>query len=312
MSTKNIWLDCDPGIDDALAILLLGADQQKTNLLGLSVSSGNLPMETVKNNALRLSSLAGLYDVPVVTGSTAPLFGKAHPAGDVHGSDGLGGYIPPKTEKTAIEDNGLLYCRNTLMSLGEDETCDLLLTAPMTNAALLLKTFPEVKEKIHQIIFMGGSLSGGNTTPYAEFNIYHDPEAAKIVLNSGIPCTMIGLDLTLKNGITRDQLAHMKEKPGGLHQGAAKMLEHYGQAPSNIGKERVPIHDALVAACAMEPELFSGHTVKVGVDCSQGQKRGQTYQSEQGAEIHFLDSMNLPAFMDLFENSLNRLEENLG
>ena len=157
MNKTNIWIDCDPGIDDAVALAMAAASRNQLNILGISTVAGNQTSDRVTGNALKLTTFFGMDDVPVVRGARGPLVRPVEPAEDIHGADGLGGCGLPETEKKTASESGIFYMYSRIMGLPEGETVTLVPTGPMTNIALLLRTFPEVKERIGRIVFMGGS-----------------------------------------------------------------------------------------------------------------------------------------------------------
>ena len=201
----KVIMDCDPGIDDGIALAYAAAHQDELELLAITTFAGNATIDKVTKNALELADFYGLK-VPVAKGQERPLVKEPLHAEEFHGETGLGHCVLPETKKELASDNAVLFIRDILNDLPEGEQVTVIETAPMTNLALLLRIFPEVKEKIRQIVFMGGAAKGGNITPAAEFNIYADPEAAKIVFSSGIPLVMCGLDATLKCNLTRNQI----------------------------------------------------------------------------------------------------------
>lgn len=201
----QVIMDCDPGIDDGIALAYAAAHQDELELLAVTTSAGSTRIERVTKNALELVDFYGLK-VPVAGGQDRPLVKAAIYAEEFHGETGLGHCVLPEAKSEAASDNAVLFIRDILNAIPEGEQVVMIETAPMTNLALLLKVFPEIKNKIRKIVFTGGAAKGGNITPAAEFNIYADPEAAKIVFDSGIPLIMCGLDATLKCNLTRNQI----------------------------------------------------------------------------------------------------------
>ncbi|GMA91488.1 nucleoside hydrolase [Homoserinibacter gongjuensis] len=187
-----VILDVDTGVDDALA-LLFAAAHPELDLIGVSCVAGNAPLLQVVENTLRVLALAGATDVPVAAGAHRPLIESPRDASHVHGADGLAGVELPPAVRTAESDGAVAFLRRRILASPEPVT--LVALAPQTNLALLLRTHPEVTANIGRIVFMGGSASVGNATALAEFNVWHDPEAASIVLGSGVPLFMYGLDV---------------------------------------------------------------------------------------------------------------------
>ena len=191
MEKINIWIDCDPGIDDAVALAMAAASRDRLHILGISTVAGNQTSDRVTGNALKLASFLGMDDVPVVRGARGPLVREVEPAGDIHGATGLGNCELPATTKQTASESGIFYMYSRIMELPEEEKVTLVPTGPLTNIALLLRTFPQVQARIEKIVLMGGSSSGGNVTPAAEFNIWADPEAAQMVFAAGLPTVMV-------------------------------------------------------------------------------------------------------------------------
>ena len=203
---KNIIIDCDPGIDDAVALAAAFANRDKLNILGICTVAGNQSIDKVTENALRIVNFLGAPEIPVAKGASEPLVKKACPAATVHGENGLGNTELPKGDNVIVSNNAITFMEETIRNLPEGEKITLVPLGPLTNIALLLKVYPEVKEKIDEICLMGGSASGGNVTATAEFNIWHDPEAAKIVFESGVNVVMCGLDVTRICGLDKEHI----------------------------------------------------------------------------------------------------------
>ncbi|GAA3887715.1 nucleoside hydrolase [Leifsonia kafniensis] len=190
--TIPVILDVDTGVDDALAILFAVAHPE-IDVLGISCVAGNASLERVVENTLRILDVAGAPDIPVAAGARRPLIERARDASHVHGEGGLGTLRLPPSERTAVPISSVELMHSLLRDSPHPVT--LVALAPQTNLALLLRQYPDIINKIERIVFMGGSASVGNATAVAEFNVWHDPEAAAIVLDSGVPTFMYGLDV---------------------------------------------------------------------------------------------------------------------
>ncbi len=219
MRPTPVILDVDPGRDDAVAIML-ACGAPELNVRAVTTVAGNVPLETTTANALRVLSLLGRGDVPVGVGAEGPLHGPLVAAEDVHGEDGLGG---TKLPKPAFGPDGRGAVRLLADALRESaEPVTLIPLAPLTNIAIFLREHPGLRERISRIVLMGGSMGPGNTTPHAEFNIHADPEAAGEVFESGLPITMVGLDVTREAGAGPAEVAKMLSLgPMGENRGAA-------------------------------------------------------------------------------------------
>ena len=265
-------MDCDPGIDDGIALAYAAAHQDEIELLAVTTFAGNQTIDKVTKNALELVDFYGLK-VPVARGQERPLVKEVIHAEEFHGETGLGHCVLPETGTKAASDNAVFFIREILDDLPEGQQVTFIETAPMTNLALLLRVFPEVKDKIRRIVFMGGAVKGGNVTPAAEFNIYADPEAAKIVFEAGIPLVMCGLDATMKCNLTRNQIMKLCQSGNPV---ARACGDTAGYVLENSSKYRcvASIHDAVPFMYLLHPEFFKMEKAILDVDCSDGAGRG--------------------------------------
>lgn len=265
-------MDCDPGIDDGIALAYAAAHQDEIELLAVTTFAGNQTIDKVTKNALELVDFYGLK-VPVARGQERPLVKEVIHAEEFHGETGLGHCVLPETGTKAASDNAVFFIREILDDLPEGQQVTFIETAPMTNLALLLRVFSEVKDKIRRIVFMGGAVKGGNVTPAAEFNIYADPEAAKIVFEAGIPLVMCGLDATMKCNLTRNQIMKLCQSGNPVARACGDMA---GYVLENSSKYRcvASIHDAVPFMYLLHPEFFKMEKAILDVDCSDGAGRG--------------------------------------
>ena len=268
----KVIMDCDPGIDDGIALAYAAAHQDELELLAITTFAGNATIDKVTKNALELVDFYGLK-VPVARGQERHLVKEVIHAEEFHGETGLGHCVLPETGTKAASDNAVFFIREILDDLPEGQQVTFIETAPMTNLALLLRVFPEVKDKIRRIVFMGGAVKGGNVTPAAEFNIYADPEAAKIVFEAGIPLVMCGLDATMKCNLTRNQIMKLCQSGNPVARACGDMA---GYVLENSSKYRcvASIHDAVPFMYLLHPEFFKMEKAILDVDCSDGAGRG--------------------------------------
>jgi len=272
----KIIIDTDPGTDDAVAVLLALANFKDDEILGISTVAGNVPVEKGTHNALRILALAGRDSIDVYEGCSQPLERDLVTAEWVHGGDGLAGLDFPKPNKEKSETHAVDFIGNTIMNSKEKVSIGVL--GPMTNIAKSLNTYPEIVKNIDKIVFMGGSATGGNTTPVAEFNIYVDPQAAKIVFDSGIPLVMMGLDVTRQALASEDRIERLKDintKTGSLFLGLMTSLNHIPLVKEKF-PNGTPVHDAFVTAYMVNPEIIEGIKVNVEVETSSELTMGQT------------------------------------
>ena len=287
MQQTSIILDVDTGVDDAFAVLF-AAMHPAINLLGITCVDGNTHVDQVVANTLKVLDAAGAGDIPVARGAVRPLLGKSQYAEYVHGADGMGdlGIAPSKRKvdsRSAVE-----LLRDLIESSKEPVT--LVPVAPLTNIALFLRAFPETAKKIHRIVLMGGSASAGNATPAAEFNVWHDPEAAAIVFQSGVPITMYGLDVFMRPGITSQEAAQLRKSPEPSAQFAGKLIEAFIE---RLHVSPITLGDFGAVATAIHPELFTTEMFDVVVDTSSGPARGQTICDRRDAFLKDLEPLSL-------------------
>lgn len=273
MKKRKIIIDCDPGADDAVMLALAAAHQDQLEILGVTTVSGNRDVHTVTRNALDLTEYFGL-DVPVVRGMLAPILREADLSVNEKTGAGLGGCSLVRSSKKEEADNGILYMCRMLEELEEGEKLTLVATGPLTNIALLLRVFPEVRDRIGQIVFMGGSLSGGNFTDAAEFNFYKDPEAAQMLFHEKLPLVMCGLDVTEQCTLTRHQILKLCQSGKKAAKLCGDMLGFCLEHSPEKFRGEISVHDAVPMMYLLHPEIFQGEYKILDVDCSDGASRG--------------------------------------
>lgn len=273
MNKRNIIIDCDPGIDDAIAIIYAAANDDRLNILGITTVTGNQSIEKVTNNALKLVSFLK-KDIKVAKGADTPLLREKRVAVGVHGSTGMGNYELPEPTNKLLAENAVEFLKNTILASNEKIT--LVPIGPLTNIALLFKVYPETKDKIDEIVLMGGAIHGGNATPTAEFNIWADPEAAKIVFDSKVKIVMAGLDVTHHSGLYRDDVKELLESNGKVSNMCGQILDFYFKGDHVKNGSFTPIHDACAVMYLLHPEIYSYRHMPVDIDCSYSLNRGMT------------------------------------
>jgi pyrimidine-specific ribonucleoside hydrolase len=254
-------IDCDPGCDDALAIML-AVGSGRFDLLGITTVAGNSTGENTYRNALRVLDVIGA-SVEVCRGADGPMMRPLVTAPAVHGAGGLGA--------TAVVD--AVVCRSSRPAVdfiasvlsSEERRVTLIPVGPLTNIALFLLAHPGLKKKIERIVLMGGAVGEGNWTPSAEFNMYVDPEAARVVFESGVPITMIGLDVTHKALVYPQEVEALRES-GPVGRFAASLMDTYSAFYRSHGFLGNPIHDALAVAAACEPDIVKTRRLRVDVE----------------------------------------------
>ena len=259
--TTPILLDCDPGHDDAIALLLALASPE-VELLGVTTVAGNQTLEKTTANALRILEFVDRGDIPVAAGADRPLVREPYVAAHVHGETGLDGPDLPPARGAPISEHAVDFLARTIRDAGRPVT--LVPTGPLTNVALLLALHPDVRPE--RIVLMGGAIAEGNVTPAAEFNIWADPEAAQRVFASGLDVTMIGLDVTHKALFTPEQSAELAQR-GRVGKLVAELFAFYhGYHARTYGWPGSPIHDALAVAYVARPDIVETLHRHVEVD----------------------------------------------
>lgn len=273
MSPFPVVIDCDPGHDDAIALMLAAASAE-VELLGVTTVAGNTTVDKTTRNALAVLELIGRTDVPVAMGSDVPLERNLITAEHVHGSTGLDGPELPAPVMQPHELSAVPFLANALAT--SDQAVTLIPLGPLTNIAMLISAHPDLVERIEQIVMMGGAINLGNITPAAEFNVYVDPEAADLVFRSGLDITMIGLDVTHRARLTTDHADELRPR-GPAGEFVADLLDFFvPNYQRRMGFTGAPIHDALAVAHAIWPDLVETGSYAVEVDISDGPSAGRT------------------------------------
>jgi pyrimidine-specific ribonucleoside hydrolase len=300
-----ILLDCDPGHDDAIALLLALASPE-LELLGVTTVAGNQTLEKTTANAIRVLDFVGRDDVPVAAGAAAPLVREAYVAAYVHGETGLDGPDLPPPRREPLQKHAADFLAEQIRARNGAVT--LVPTAPLTNIALLLALHPDARPE--RIVLMGGAIAEGNVTPAAEFNIWADPEAAARVFASGIDLTMVGLDVTHKALFTR---AHEQRLEGRVGEMVRALLEFYGEFHRrHYGWDGSPIHDAVAVAHVARPDLLETLDRGVKLDTGPELSRGRTYvdvwrRADWEPNAHVAVDIHADDFLELLVERLNSL-----
>jgi purine nucleosidase len=265
MLPRPLIIDCDPGVDDAIALLLAFASPDEFDLLGITTVAGNVPLALTQANARRLCHLAQRTDVRVYAGCPRPLLRPLITAEDIHGSTGLVGVVLPEPTMALQTQHAVAFLIEQCTTAVAPITIAAL--GPLTNLAVALIQCPAMAKGIDQVVVMGGALGSGNITPAAEFNFYVDPHAAKVVLEAGLPLTMLGLDVTHQVVTTPARLATLEALGTPLGQAVAALLGHYGQDDvDRHGLAGPPLHDPCVIAYLLRPDLFTGRPMQVAIE----------------------------------------------
>lgn len=306
MEKMKIIIDCDPGHDDAIAIMV-AAQHPNIDLLALTTVAGNQTLNKTTVNALHICEHLQL-DIPVYAGMSLPLVREQVVADNVHGESGLDGPIFEPLHTQTQPQHAVNYLIETLLASNGDIT--LVPVGPLTNIATAMRMEPKILSKIQRIVLMGGAYGTGNFTPSAEFNIFADPEAADIVFRSGVKLIMMGLDVTNQTICTPDIIQRMEaigNKAGSLF--ADIMRFTLNSQKIAFGLEAGPVHDVTCIAYLIAPELFTTQDMNVVVDINRGPCYGRTVCDtinclKQPANCTVGTSIDLPKFWDLVEKAV--------
>lgn len=313
MNQTRVILDCDPGIDDAISILTALASPDELEVLAITTSAGNVGLDQTTRNACALRSLAGRNDVPVYAGADRPLVRALQEARHVHGATGLGPdtQIPegaPADDLPAVE-----YLVRTLCDAAPS-SITLVPTGPLTNIAAALQRAPDIAQAIDQIVLMGGAYrEGGNITASAEFNIFTDPDAARVVLECGRPVTMIGLDATYQFRITPDRMAALKAMDHPVTDLFHRMMTHINAVYGELyGAEGAALHDPCTTCFLLAPDLFQTVDARIDVETDSDLTRGHTAvdmhdRTDKPANARWVTQLDGDGLFDLITERLRRL-----
>jgi inosine-uridine nucleoside N-ribohydrolase len=300
MNSRKIIIDTDPGIDDAVAILL-ALQSPRFDLLGITTVAGNIGIRTTTRNAGRILALADRDDVPVITGAAGPLARPGFDTVDIHGSDGLGGVAFPESRISA-RDGAAAWIAEQLEA-GEAGSIDILALGPLTNIALLVHDHPAAARRIGRIIAMGGAVhEPGNIGARSEFNIFADPEAAETVFRAGLPLTLIPLDVTRRVRASRETTALLAGSPREAAQASGALIDAYFQ--STTGSESRPLHDPCVMLYALAPELFRVERLELAVDLGSTREAGALTLIAGGSAVDVATGVDGAAALDLLVRGL--------
>lgn len=284
---KKIIIDCDPGHDDAVAILLALAQKDVLEVAAITTVCGNNTLENMTKNAQLIATVTG--EKPLIAqGADKPFISEPIISSEFHGVSGMDGHTNTPPINAPVSDQSALETMKQILE-NSDTKVTIVGLGPLTNLAILIKAYPHLKQNIEQISLMGGSLYGGNITKTAEFNIYVDPEAAHIVFNSGIPILMSGIELTEQVQIYPEEYAQLRTKsePGRFF---SELMDFYILKTEAFGTTGCVMHDPCAIACLIQPELFKGIRGHVDIGLTD-ENRGKTTltPSEAGTTIAYTE-----------------------
>ncbi|HKY56221.1 MAG TPA: nucleoside hydrolase [Anaerolineales bacterium] len=314
MSPHRIIIDTDPGIDDALTFLFaLSAPEIK--LEALTTTQGNVTLEKATRNALSVLELARASHIPVVQGSLLPLVQPLQASDSVHGASGLGNANLPEPRTKPISGNAVDFLIETI--LAEPNEISVFPIGPLTNIALAIRKEPRFAKAVKELVIMGGAIQdGGNVTPLAEFNIFVDPHAAHIVFHSGIPITLIPLDVTQKCLLKQGHIDHLLKMNSPISRFINDAVHIYIEASYARGFEGCALHDPLTLATILAPELLTLKEYYVDVDISGGVSMGNTFAdiyniTKKPANMKVAMNVRSDEFVDLFVQHMEALSKSI-
>jgi len=311
---RDLIIDTDPGADDVVALLLALASKDELNVLAITTVAGNVRIDKTSRNARLAREWAGREEVPVYAGAGRPLVRPPIYAENIHGKEGLPGVEVHEPAKGLAKGNAVQYLVETL-SKAAPHSITVAMLGPQTNLALALIQAPEITQGIKEVVVMGGAhFNGGNITPVAEFNLFADPDAAKVVLASGVKLTYVPLDVTHKILTSEQRLKQIEALNNNAGKLVGNILNEYVKADMvHYGLPGGPVHDASVIAWLLKPEMFTGRQINVVIDSREGPSFGQTVADwydtlGQPKNVFWIENGDAQGFFDLLTERLARLK----
>ena len=310
MKKPKVLLNVDTGVDDAQA-LLLALRSPDLEVVGITTVAGNVDVDQVTANTLKVLDIADAPEIPVAKGMSHPLVEPTRYVPEIHGQNGLGNLNPPPSSRSLADVHAVEFLIETLMAA--DEPITLVPLAPLTNVGVALRVEPRIKEKIEQVVLMGGSaFAGGNATQWAEANIFYDPEAAHILFTSGLPIIMYGWDVYVQVGFARHEVQAFVDSPNPWAQFAARLMQF---ELDNFGLGVAYIGDAGAVAAVIQPEGLTTRHMHVAVELQGAQTRGMTVVDPRGLviapdklpeppNVHVGVAVDVEAYKRLFRETL--------
>ena len=312
MPVRKIILDCDPGQDDAINLLLALSSPEELEILGVTTVAGNVPLELTQRNARLMLDIAGRDDVRVFAGCSRPMVRRLQTAEAIHGSTGIDGTEIVEPETPLDHQHAVDFIVETLMA-SSDKSVTLVPTGPLTNIAMAIVREPAILDRVERIVLMGGAMrEGGNHSPSAEFNILVDPHAAEVVLQCGRPIVMMGLDVTHQVLATKERIDAIAALGNPAAQATAGMLGFFNRHDtSKYGILGAPLHDPCTVAWLLRPSLFEGKDCSVVVETGSELTIGHTAVdfwrvTDRPANAHWIHSVDADGFFALLVERLAR------
>lgn len=312
MAIRQIIIDCDPGQDDAIALLLAMASPEELDILGVTTVAGNVPLELTERNARQIRDIAGRSDVPVYAGCSAPMVRDLITGEKVHGKTGIDGIDIVEPQQPLEEKDAVEFIIDALLG-SEAGSITLVTTGPMTNIGEAFTRNPSIIDRVGHIVSMGGAMrEAGNHSPSAEFNILVDPHAADIVFRCGRPLTVMGLDVTHQVLATPERRDRIRAIDNDAARATAGMLDFFNRHDTaKYGSLGAPLHDPCTIAYLLKPELFEGKLCNVSVETKSELTMGHTavdfwHVTDRPKNVTWIHTVDADGFYDLLVARLER------
>ena len=312
---EKIIIDCDPGQDDAVALLLAMSSPEDLEILGVTTVAGNVPLALTQRNARITTEIAGRSDVRVYAGCDRPMILDLITAENVHGSTGIDGVDIYEPELPLQSQHAVDFIIEAVTA-APPNTVTLVPMGPLTNIATAFEKAPEIIGRLKRIVLMGGAMrEGGNTSPSAEFNILVDPHAAKIVLESGRPIIQLGLDVTHQVLATKERVARIRDLGNKAAVATANMLDFFNRHDTekydSLGS---PLHDPCTVAFILQPDLFQGRACNVSVETESKLTMGHTaidywHVTNKPRNVNWIHSVDADGYYELLTSRLSRFAD---
>jgi len=312
---RPIIIDCDPGQDDAIGLLLAMSSPDELDILGVTTVAGNVPLALTERNARQVRDIAGRSDVPVYAGCSKPMVRKLVTAEHVHGKTGIDGIHIVEPRQSLEEKHAVEFIVDTLQAAAE-ESITLVPMGPLTNIGQAFTKDPSILEKVEQIVLMGGAMrEGGNISPSAEFNILVDPHAADAVFRCGRPITVMGLDVTHKVLATPERRDRIRAIDNEAARATVGMLDFFNRHDSvKYGSMGAPLHDPCTVAYLLKPELFEGKLCNISIETESELTMGNTavdfwQVTDRPKNATWMHAVDADGFYELLIERLSRYSD---
>ena len=315
MTKHTIIIDCDPGQDDAINLLLAMSSPDELDILGITAVAGNVPLALTERNARLMCDIAGRSDIPVYAGCARPMVRDLVTAEHVHGTTGIDGAEISEPELPLQEQDAVDFILNTLRA-ADDDTITLVPTGPLTNVATAITKAPDILPKVKEIVLMGGAMrESGNYSPSAEFNILVDPQAADIVFKCGRPITQMGLDVSHQVLSTRERIDRIKKIDNQAAQATVGMLDFFNRHDTKkYDYMGAPLHDPCTVAYLLRPDIFEGKFCNVSIETQSELTMGNTavdfwHVTDRSKNSNWIHAVDADAFYELLTSRLARFDK---